>query len=215
MSDIKYKFEYGYDDSSQCFMHEYLLKAIDKALSRISYNNNTICNFKVLDAGCGNGYVAGWLLKKGFLVAGFDTSVTGIEQARIAHPETKFEVMSVYEDIGICFGNDWDVIISCEVIEHLYDPRRFILNLKNALRPGGLLILTTIYHGYLKNLLLALTGKMDQHFTALWDCGHVKFWSGKTIRVILEEQDFTDLKFHNAGSLPFLWKSMVVSCFKD
>ena len=60
--------------------------------------------------------------EKGFLVAGFDTSVTGIEQARIAHPEAKFEVMSVYEDIGMYFGNDWDVIISCEVIEHLYDP---------------------------------------------------------------------------------------------
>ena len=42
--------------------------------------------------------------------------------------------MSVYEDIGMYFGNDWDVIISCEVIEHLYDPRRFILNLKNAFK---------------------------------------------------------------------------------
>lgn len=105
--------------------------------------------------------------------------------------------------------------VKCK-FEYGYDDSSqcFILNLKNALRPGGLLILTTVYHGYLKNLLLALTGKMDQHFTALWDCGHVKFWSGKTIRVILEEQDFTDIKFHNAGSLPFLWKSMVVSCMK-
>lgn len=37
MNGVKCKFEYGYDDTSQCFMHEYLLKAIDKALSRISY----------------------------------------------------------------------------------------------------------------------------------------------------------------------------------
>lgn len=214
MSDVECKAEYGYNNSKQCFMHEYLMKAIEKALSRISYNSKSTYNFKVLDAGCGNGYVAGCLLKKGFQVAGFDISVTGVEQARIAHPEAKFEVMSVYDDIEVCFGNNWDIIISCEVIEHLNDPRRFILNLKNALKPGGLLILTTVYHGYLKNLLLALTGKMDQHFTVLWDCGHIKFWSCKTIRVILEEQHFSDLKFHNTGSLPFLWKSMVVSCIK-
>ncbi len=215
MGDIKGNFEYGYDKSTHCFMYKYLLKAIEKALSRVSYNSKTAFNLKVLDAGCGNGYIAGCLLKKGFLVAGFDTSVSGIEQARIAHPEAKFEVLSAYEDIGTYFGSDWDVIISCEVIEHLYDPRSFILNLKNVLKPGGLLILTTVYNGYLKNLLLALSGKMDQHFTALWDCGHIKFWSSKTIRVILEEQDFIDLKFHNAGRLPFLWKSMVVSCIKD
>ena len=215
MSDAEYKFEYGYNNTTRSFFHEYLLKGIDKALSRISYNSKTTSNLKVLDAGCGNGYVAGCLLKKGFLVAGFDTSVTGIEQARIAHPEAKFEVLSAYEDIGKDFGNDWDVIISCEVIEHLYDPRCFISNLRKALKPGGLLILTTVYHGYLKNLLLALSGKMDQHFTTLWDGGHIKFWSHKTIRAILEEQDFTDLKFHNAGRLPFLWKSIVASCIKS
>jgi hypothetical protein len=36
---------------------------------------------------------------------------------------------------------------------------------------------STPYHGYHKNLGLALSGKMDAHFTALWEGGHIKFFS--------------------------------------
>ncbi len=213
--DVEYKSEYRYNDSKQNCTHIYLLKAIEKALSRILSLDKTTNNIKIFDAGCGNGYVAGCLIKKGFQVAGCDTSASGIEQARKTYPEGKFEVMSVYEDINMRFGNDWDVVISCEVIEHLFEPRCFINNLKNALRPGGLLIITTVYHGYLKNLSVALTGNMDRHFTALWDGGHIKFWSNKTIRALLIEYGFTDLKFHNTGRLPFIWKSLVVSAFNN
>ena len=40
-------------------------------------------------------------------------------------------------------------------------------------------------HGYLKNLSLAILGKMDQPFTALWDHGHIKFWSMPTLTTLL------------------------------
>jgi hypothetical protein len=36
-------------------------------------------------------------------------------------------------------------------------------------------------HGYFKNLLLALTGKLDAHHDPLWDHGHIKFWSVPTL----------------------------------
>jgi hypothetical protein len=75
--------------------------------------------------------------------------------------------------------------------------------------------LTTPYHGYLKNLLLAVTGKLDRHFTVLWDHGHIKFWSHKTMHEILTETGFTNIKFGGAGRIPWLWKSMVVRAEKQ
>jgi 2-polyprenyl-6-hydroxyphenyl methylase/3-demethylubiquinone-9 3-methyltransferase len=62
--------------------------------------------------------------------------------------------------------------------------------------------------GYLKNLALAVSGKMDAHFTALWDHGHIKFWSMKTLRLLLEEVGFTNIRFHRVGRIPPLAKSM-------
>jgi 2-polyprenyl-6-hydroxyphenyl methylase/3-demethylubiquinone-9 3-methyltransferase len=95
-----------------------------------------------------------------------------------------------------------DVILSTEVIEHLYDPRGLLRNAHALLKPGGIIVLTTPYHGYLKNLLLAATGKMDRHFTVLWDHGHIKFWSRKTLSEALVEAGFADIRFVGSGRVP-------------
>jgi 2-polyprenyl-3-methyl-5-hydroxy-6-metoxy-1,4-benzoquinol methylase len=103
-----------------------------------------------------------------------------------------------------------DVIISTEVIEHLYDPRGFLETSFKLLKPGGRIVITTPYHGYLKNVMLAVTGKMDKHFTVTWDHGHIKFWSKKTLTFVLEEAGFQVEKFAGSGRLPYLWNSMAI-----
>ncbi len=51
---------------------------------------------------------------------------------------------------------------------------------------------------------------MDKHLTVLWDGGHMKFWSKKTLRKLLEEQGFQVMRFVGCGRFPYLWKSMIV-----
>ena len=75
---------------------------------------------------------------------------------------------------------------------------------------GGLLIISTPYHGYLKNFVLALANKWDAHLNPFWDGGHIKFWSCKTLSQLLNETGFSVIRFIGAGRLPFLWKSMIV-----
>ena len=70
-------------------------------------------------------------------------------------------------------------------------------------------IISTPYHGYLKNLALAVTGKLDAHFTALWDYGHIKFWSVRTLSALLREVGLTVEKVFRVGRLPVLAKSMI------
>ena len=79
----------------------------------------------------------------------------------------------------------------------------------NCCQGGGTAILSTPYHGYWKNLALALTGRMDQHFTALWDHGHIKFWSMDTLGELLWEAGFVDVRFERVGRIPPLAKSMI------
>ena len=100
-------------------------------------------------------------------------------------------------------------MLSLEVVEHVYAPRhaRTVFDL---LSPGGVAVISTPYHGYWKNLALALSGRMDAHFTALWDHGHIKFWSMQTLRRLLSETGFADIRFERVGRLPALAKSMIV-----
>ncbi|GGC23871.1 hypothetical protein GCM10011363_45530 [Marivita lacus] len=99
--------------------------------------------------------------------------------------------------------------ISLEVVEHIYAPRDYARTLFDPVEPGGNAIVSTPYHGYLKNLAPALTGKMDRHFTAGWDHGHIKFWSIATLTQLLTEAGFEHIRFRRVGRVPQLAKSMI------
>jgi 2-polyprenyl-6-hydroxyphenyl methylase/3-demethylubiquinone-9 3-methyltransferase len=101
------------------------------------------------------------------------------------------------------------VVLSLEVVEHVYAPRDYARTVFDVLSPGGVAIVSTPYHGYWKNLALALTGRMDRHFTALWDHGHIKFWSMTTLGELLREAGFVDIRFQRVGRVPALAKSMI------
>lgn len=201
--------EYRYDSSAPNESHLYLLPSV-KRLTRDIKTGAT-----VLDFGCGNGSFIAAFRDHGWNLHGLDFSSSGIQQSRTAYPSVQFSVGDVTDDllahplIGKC-----DLVISTEVVEHVMLPRRFARNCFLFLRPGGKLIVTTPYHGYLKNLTLALTGKLDHHFHALWDYGHIKFWSKKTLTHLLQEAGLEVTMFTGSGRLPYLWKSMVLECRK-
>jgi 2-polyprenyl-6-hydroxyphenyl methylase/3-demethylubiquinone-9 3-methyltransferase len=72
-----------------------------------------------------------------------------------------------------------------------------------------LLILTTSYHGYLKNLALSLTNCWDDHVHVDREGGHIKFFSEKTLSQMLHGSGFENVTYHNVGRVRWLWKSMV------
>lgn len=167
-----------------------------------------IDTMRVFDLGCGNGAMAAMLANLSFEATGIDLSESGIALAKSAYPKCRFETASAYDDLVAKFGR-FPLVVSLEVVEHLYDPRRYAQTLYDLVEPGGTAIVSTPYHGYLKNVVLALTGKLDQHFTALWDGGHIKFFSIKTLGQLLFEAGFKDLRFIRAGRIPPLAKSLV------
>jgi 2-polyprenyl-6-hydroxyphenyl methylase/3-demethylubiquinone-9 3-methyltransferase len=162
----------------------------------------------IFDLGCGNGSVANFISTKGWIVTGIDPSIDGIKQANLAFPALNLQRGSAYENLSEKYGQ-FPALISLEVIEHLYDPRLYLKTIFDLLIPGGTVIISTPYHGYWKNLVMALFGKMDHHFHALWDGGHIKFWSKKTLKIILSETGFVDIKFKTVGRIPLIAKSMI------
>jgi 2-polyprenyl-6-hydroxyphenyl methylase/3-demethylubiquinone-9 3-methyltransferase len=144
----------------------------------------------------------------GFDVTGVDVSESGIAQAKAAYPQVLAEVGSAYDDLVARYGS-FDLVVSLEVIEHCIDPRAFVKTFLALIAPGGIGFLSTPYHGYWKNLALAIAGMMDAHYTALWDGGHVKFFSIATLGQLFGETGATDFRFLRVGRIPVLAKSMV------
>ncbi|HEV8378787.1 MAG TPA: class I SAM-dependent methyltransferase [Tepidisphaeraceae bacterium] len=202
---VEYK-EFGYPDAAPAHTAAYLLPAIHKLLPTCDKPQ------RILDVGCGNGYIPGQFLARGHRVVGIDLSPEGIELARKTYPNGRFELMAADEKLLENLGEaPFDVVISTEVVEHLYSPRPYARGCFLALRPGGRFILSTPYHGYWKNLAVAVLGRFDQHASPLWDGGHIKLWSRNTLSVLLKEAGFENIQFRGAGRLPYLWMSMVMS----
>jgi len=168
---------------------------------------------RVLDAGCGDGNFTADIAALGHRCHGIDLSSGGIARARERYAGIEFAVSSLNDDLRAAFPGvtEFDAIYSVEVIEHLYSPVTFARRAMEALRPGGLLIITTPYWGYAKNLLLAITGRIDRALTALWEGGHIKHWSRATLTRLLTGAGFEFVAFHGRGRpIPFLWKNMVL-----
>ncbi len=201
--------EYKYTDGMSRWSHPYLKATLEKFVADMP------SGAAVLDFGCGNGSLLDNFRNRGWRLHGIDISHSGIDNARMNRPDIAFYRADLTGDLSTTFrGQQFDLIISTEVIEHVYSPREFAQNCFRLLRPGGRLVISTPYHGYCKNLVLAIAGRMDAHFTALWDHGHIKFWSRHTLSRVLHEAGFQNLQFAGAGRVPFLWKSMVFKAVK-
>lgn len=197
---------YRWQDAELNFSHAYLLPALKSELANIRKGNSSVQT--LFDLGCGNGSVANALNEEGWAVTGVDSSDEGIERANSQYQHLKLYKGSAYDDLVAAYGQ-FPVVISLEVVEHLYSPRECARNLFNLVESGGVLIISTPYHGYLKNLALAITGRFDRHFTAMWDHGHIKFWSIRTLTDLLSEAGFREIRFERVGRLPQLAKSMI------
>ncbi|MGE0055677.1 MAG: class I SAM-dependent methyltransferase [Hyphomicrobium sp.] len=203
--------EYRYCSADPTHANAYLWPVLRKRLETQFGSSGS--GLRAFDLGSGNGATSNFLREFGFDVYGVDTSNSGVALARKFYPRCHFEVASVYDDLAGRYGR-FDVVVSLEVIEHLYDPRKFMARTYELLKPGSPCMISTPYHGYLKNLALAFSGKMDRHFTALWDGGHIKFWSEKTLGHLLAESRFENIQFDRAGRIAPLAKSMLAIATK-
>jgi 2-polyprenyl-6-hydroxyphenyl methylase/3-demethylubiquinone-9 3-methyltransferase len=111
----------------------------------------------ILDVGCGGGLVSEPLARLGARVAGLDPAAEDIAVAR-GHAESQglaidYRVATVEELQAE--GAIYDAVICLEVVEHVPDVGGFLKTCASLVRPGGMLVLSTI-NRTLKSYALAI-----------------------------------------------------------
>jgi 2-polyprenyl-6-hydroxyphenyl methylase/3-demethylubiquinone-9 3-methyltransferase len=192
-----------YHDARPTYANAYIWPALKDVIEARGWPDR-----RAFDLGCGNGATCGMLSDLGFAVTGIDASPSGIAQAQAAFPMVRTHVGNVYADLATNYGT-FPLVVSLEVIEHCVEPRSFTKTFLGLIAPGGIGFLSAPYHSYLKNLALAISGKMDSHFMALCDGGHVKFFSVATLGRLLHEGGANNVSFMRVGRIPILAKSMI------
>gem|GEM_PF-715421 len=202
MADIKEYYERYWDNPDEYYdpttpQRTALLRAHAAGLAKGS---------KVLDVGCGRGEFVKLFAEMGYAAEGIDISEVGISYARTQHPDCTFHCGPVEGMLPERKGM-YDFVFSSEVIEHLFDVGTYLEAINRLLKPGGLFIITTPYHGLLKNISVDLLN-YTKHYDPLGQ--HIRFFDTKGMRMCLEKWGFAPKVWTGYGRPWPFWKSFFV-----
>jgi 2-polyprenyl-3-methyl-5-hydroxy-6-metoxy-1,4-benzoquinol methylase len=176
--------EYAYDDERK---HEPRVRV--RAAGRLARVERLlaadgVATRRVVELGPAYGVFLDEARRRGWSVTGCDVSKDAAEWTR-ANRGIDVRVCDL-ADAGLAAGSA-DLVTGSEVIEHLVDPRRTIRAAFDALAPGGVVLFSTANES---SLARVLRGADWGYFMP----GHVVLWSARTLRRLLEDAGFADVR---------------------
>ena len=144
--------------------------------------------------------------RRDYTAHGVDIVSNALEIAKRNNPNASFALLA--PDGSIPVSDDTFAAVWCtEVIEHILDVHVFLSEVRRVLKPGGILILTTPYHGFIKNLSIILL-KFDRHFDP--EGSHIRYFDKKGLSRCLNKAGFSPFKWGGLGRFYLLWRTWFV-----
>jgi SAM-dependent methyltransferase len=166
----------------------------------------------LLDAGCGPGDYLPLYREMGLRAVGADISPVTLKRARENNPQSAVESVHLESAYGLPHRDAaFDVIFCGEVLSQIRDLHLLLSEFNRLLRDSGLLVVTTAYHGWIKNVIIA----------AFWFTRHyyphnyrLRFFTPSSLMRSLRRAGFSPLYWRGGDGHWPLWKTMYMTSRK-
>ena len=138
---------------------DYIARQIAAEFDRDLKSSTPFERLRILDIGCGGGLLAEPMARLGAQVVGADAAERNIPVARIHARQSGLTIdyrHTTAEDMAAA-GEQFDVVLNMEVVEHVADPLGYLTACRQLLKPGGLHICSTINRNP-KSYIMAIIG---------------------------------------------------------
>ena len=153
---------------------------------------------RVLDVGCGPGWLAQALTGQGHHVVGVDVE----EAAGAAERMAAFVRADLEHGLPDAVGDGFDVVVAADVIEHVRRPERLLADMAQRLRPGGTVIASVpnISHWYPRGR--TALGLFDYDQRGILDSTHLRFFTRRSFERTARQSALVPIARRHTG-LPF------------
>ena len=137
----------------------YITEQIAAEFDRDLQSKQPFAGLRILDIGCGGGLLSEPMARLGAEVLGADAAERNIPVARV-HAEQMglaIDYRHTTAEALAASGESFDAILNMEVVEHVADPAAFLAACKSLLKPGGMMICSTINRNA-KSYAMAIIG---------------------------------------------------------
>jgi 2-polyprenyl-3-methyl-5-hydroxy-6-metoxy-1,4-benzoquinol methylase len=150
---------------------------------------------RILECGCATGFLSRHLVERGCTVTGLEVDAEAADKARQWCERVVVTDLNTQEwSKGL--AKDYDTILFGDVLEHLIDPESVLRRASELLAPGGRVIvcLPNIAHWTIRASLLM--GKFEYTPTGILDITHLRFFTPKTGRKLIESAGYQVISTH-------------------
>lgn len=138
---------------------DYIVAQIAAEFDRDSRTMTPFAGLRILDIGCGGGLLSEPMARLGALVVGADAAPRNIPVAALHAEQSGLAIdyrVTTAETLAAA-GEQFDVVLNMEVVEHVADPAAYLTACQQLLKPGGLMICSTLNRNP-KSFLMAIIG---------------------------------------------------------
>jgi 2-polyprenyl-3-methyl-5-hydroxy-6-metoxy-1,4-benzoquinol methylase len=173
---------------------------------------NIDSSLRVLDVGCGTGLLGSEIKKKGNFVFGIDFS-----RQELALASKKLDKVKLTDITSrtLSLPKNFDTIVFADVLEHLKDPSSCLKTFRNHLTKGGTIIVSLPNIACYNMRLNLFFGNFTYRPYGILDDTHLRFFTKKTARKLIQESGYTILKIDTtpyiARPLIRMFKSLISS----
>ena len=132
---------------------KYIKNKLFEKKQLIKFSKKSLSNFNILDLGCGGGLVCEPLARLGANITGIDFVKQNIIAAKKHAKKSNTNIEYLHQDINnLKFKKKYDAVLILEVLEHIENWKKIIINVKKLLKPGGKIIISTINRNFFSKL---------------------------------------------------------------